>query len=144
MTLLPIDTLGWCRETAGPMGSALYIALEKQIPGLDTMIDGKMLSMAEKPLAAAAKRLGVRPLMEFFSISADEAEDLLGDDVAGSNIPAAQWFTAEEGLKTVDGLLAEVEHSPDLSAVKEDLLGCQRVLREAQKQGVKWHLAIDF
>ena len=55
------------------MGAALYIALEKEIPGVDTMIDGKMLSRAEKHLAQAAKRLGVRPLMEFFSISADEA-----------------------------------------------------------------------
>jgi len=126
------------------MGSALYIVLEKEIPGLDTMIDGKKLSKAEEPLTAVAKRLDVRPLMEFFSISADEAEELLGGDMAGMKIPAAEWFSAEEGLKTVDALLAEVERSAELSAAKEDLLGCQRVLREAQKQGVKWHLAIDF
>jgi hypothetical protein len=126
------------------MGAALYIALEKKIPDVDTMIDGKMLSKAEKDLAKAAKRLGVRPLMEFFSTSTDEAADLLGDDVAGIEIPAAQWFSAEEGLKTVDVLLAEVDSSPDLRPTKDDLLGCQRVLREAQKHGVRWHLAIDF
>ena len=126
------------------MGSALYIALEEKIPDLDTMIDGKMLSKAEKHLAKAAKRLGVRPLMEFFSTSADEAADLLGDDVAGIDIPAAQWFSAEEGLKTIDALLPEVERSPELRAATDDLLGCQRVLREAHKHGVRWHLAIDF
>ncbi len=126
------------------MGSALYIALEENIPDLDTMIDGKMLSKAEKHLAKAAKRLGVRPLMEFFSTGADEAADLLGDDVAGIDIPAAQWFSAEEGLKTVDALLGEAERSPELQGAKDDLLGCQRVLREAQKHGVRWHLAIDF
>src|SRR6266568_5054971 len=123
------------------MGAALYITLEKKIPDVDTMIDGKMLSKAEKHLAKAAKRLGVRPLMEFFSTSADEAADLLGDDVAGIVIPAAKWFSAEEGLKTVDALLAEADNSPELRAAKDDLLGCQRVLREAQQHGVRWHLA---
>src|SRR5258705_7780284 len=126
------------------MGVALYIALEKKIPGVDTMIDGKMLNKAEKQLEKVAKRLGVRPLMDFFSTSADEASDLLGDDVAGIDIPAAQWFAAEEGLKTVDALLAEANVEPDLKPAKDDLLGCQRVLREALKHGVRWQLAIDF
>jgi hypothetical protein len=126
------------------MGTALYIAFETTLPDVDTIIDGKMLSKAEKHLAKAAKRLGVRPLMEFFSTSADEAADLLGEDVAGIDMPAAQWFSAEEGLKTVDALLGEAERSPELRVAKEDLLGCQRVLREAQKHGVRWHLAIDF
>jgi hypothetical protein len=100
------------------MGAALYIALEKQIPDFDSVIDGKMLSKSEKQLAAAAKRLGVRPLMEFFSTSAEEAEDLLGDDVAGIDIPAAQWFSPEEGLKTVEALLVQAEISPELRATR--------------------------
>jgi len=126
------------------MGNALYIALEKPLPDVDTMIDGKMLSKAEKQLAKAARDFGVRPLMDFFSTSADEAADLLGEDVAGIDIPAAQWFSAEEGLRTVDGLLVAVDASPELGVAKDDLLGCQRVLHEAQKHGVRWHLAIDF
>jgi hypothetical protein len=126
------------------MGAALYIALEKTLPDVDTLIDGKMLSKVEKQLAKTAKRLGVRPLMDFFSASADEAADLFGEDAAGIDIPAAQWFPAEEGLKTVDALLAAVDASPDLRAAKDDLLGFQRLLREAQKHGVRWHLAIDF
>lgn len=126
------------------MGTALYIALEQEIPHLDMMIDGKMLGKAEGSLAKVAKRLGVRPLMEFFSVSADEAEDLIGAEVAGMEIPAAKWFSAEEGLKTVDALLAEADASPQLNKAKDDLLGCQRILREAQKHGVRWRLAIDF
>ena len=126
------------------MGTAYYIALEKPIPDVDTMIDGKMLSKAEKHLANTANRLGVRPLMDFFSTSADEAADLLGDDIADIDIPVAQWFSADEGLRTVDALLGEVDANPDLKPAKNDLLAVQRVLREAQKHGVKWHLAIDF
>src|SRR5437879_6460716 len=105
------------------MGSALYIALEKKITDLDTIIDGKMLSRAEEHLARTAERLGVRPLMDFFSTSADDAAQLLGEDVAGIDIPAAQWFSAEEGLKTVDALLSEADRSPEISVAKDDLLG---------------------
>jgi hypothetical protein len=126
------------------MGTAYYIALEKAIPDVDTMVDGKMLNKAEEHLASAANRLGVRPLMDFFSTTADEAADLLGDDIAGIDIPAAQWFSPEEGLRSVDALLADVHVNPDLNLAKNDLLGCQRVLREAQKHGVKWRLAVDF
>jgi hypothetical protein len=126
------------------MGAAQYIALETKVPDVDTMIDGKMLSKAEKHLANAAKRSGVRPLVDFFGTGADEAAELLGEDVAGIDVPASQWFSAEEGLNTVDALLAEADNSPELRAAKDDLLGCQRVLREAQKHGVRWHLAIDF
>jgi hypothetical protein len=126
------------------MGAAFYIALEKTIPDVDTMIDGKMLSKAEKHLAEAAKRLGIRPLMDYFSASADEAADLLGEDVAGIDVPGGQWFSAEEGLQTVEALLAEADVNPDLKPAKDDLLGCQRVLREAQRHAIGWHLAIDF
>src|SRR5947207_16002194 len=126
------------------MGAALYIALESKIPDLDTMIDGKMLSKAEKHIAKVSKRLGLRPLMDFFSTSSDEAADLLGEDAAGIDIPAAQWFSAEEGVKTVDALLAEADGSPELRAAKEDLLACQRVLRDAETHGVRWHLAMAF
>ena len=72
------------------MGAALYIALEKQIPGVDIMIDGKMLSRAEKHLAEAAKRLGVRPLTEFFSVRPDEAAGFLESEGAEVEIPDEQ------------------------------------------------------
>jgi hypothetical protein len=126
------------------MGTALYIALEKSLPGVDTLIDGKMLNKAEKLLAEVSQRLGVRPLMDFFSTSSDEIANLLGEEGAGVDIPATQWFSAEEGLKTVDALLGAVDDSQEFRAAKDDLLGCQRVLMEARKHGVRWRLAIDF
>jgi len=125
------------------VGSALYIVLEKKIPGLDAMVDGKMLAQAEEHLAKAAQRLKVRPLMEFFSINPAEAAGFLEDEGAEAEIPAEQWFSAEEGLKTVQALLGEMENSPESKITKDDLLGFERVLREAQKQRVRWHLAVD-
>ena len=116
------------------MGAALYIALEKEIPGVDTIIDGKMLNRAEKYLAGEAKRLGVRPLMEFFSVSPDEAAGFLEGEGAEVEIPAEQWFSAEEGLRTVQALLGEVNSSSEAKAAKDDLLGCEHVLQELQAQ----------
>lgn len=126
------------------MGTALYIVLEKNIPAIDTMVDGKMLGKFEQDLAQAAERRGVRPLMQFFSTEADEAASLLGDEIEGIEFPLAEWFSADEGLKTIDALLAEVEASSKLESARDDLLGCQRILRGAQKNGVRWRFAMDF
>src|SRR5262245_33322838 len=127
------------------MGAALYIVLESQIPGLDTMADGKRLSRAEERLAEAATRLGVRPFMEFFSMNPDEAGDFLcGEGLDDVEVPAEQWFLANEGLKTVQALLGEVERRPELWDVREDLLGFERVLKAAEQNGVRWHLAVDI
>lgn len=126
------------------MGAALYIVLEQEISGLDATIDGKALSRAEDKLALATRRLGVRPLMEFFSVSPEELSDLMDGEEIDVEIPAEQWFSPEEGLKTVEALLGEVNAKPELSDVKTDLQGFERVLREAVKHSVKWHLAIDY
>ena|SRR2546428_11628068 len=124
---------------------ALYIVLEIQIPGLDTMIDGKMLSQAEERLAQEAGRLGVRPLMEFFSVNSEEAGSFLeGEGLGDAEIPVEQWFPAEEGLTTVQALLGEIDSFPETKSAREDLLGLERVLKAAQKNGIRWHLAIDI
>ena len=126
------------------MGAALYIALEQDIPGVDNMIDGKMLFRAETTLAETARRLGVRPLMDFISVSPNELADLFDEEEEGVEFPTEQWFAAAEGLQTIEALLGEVELTAETRAAQEDLLGFQRVLRAAQQQGVRWHLAADF
>lgn len=123
------------------MGSALYIVLEKDIAGLDTMIDGKALSRVEEKLAMEAQRLGVRPLMEFFSADPGELAEFLGED---AEIPDGQWFSAEDGLKTIRALINIMDTSPELSDAKSDMLEMENVLKEAEKQGIKWHLAVDY
>ena len=102
------------------MGAAIYIVLEKEIPDIDTMIDGKMFSRAEKHFENEANRLGVRPLMEFFSVNPEDVASLL------------------------DGGGTDIEMSPESRDAKDDLLGFERVLKAAQKHGVKWHLAVDY
>ena len=117
------------------MSAALYIVLERQIEGFDPFVNGKALSREEEELDAIARNLGVTPLMGFYSASEEEAEEF------GLETGPETWFTAEQGLATVNALLAHVEGK---DAVSADLQEFARVLEEARKQQVRWHLGVDY
>ena len=122
------------------MGAAYYIVLEKEIDGLDTMIDGKAISKNIEILDQAAEKLGVRPLSNFFSMDNDAVADVLGEDMANLEIPPMEQFSAEDGLKTIRALLPRPEAQPAI----EDLSACERILKVAAEHGVGWHFQIDI
>ena len=127
------------------MGSAHYIVLERKIDGLDTMMDGKSLSRHIESLDGAARKLGVRPLSEFFSISPEQAAEFMegeGVDAGEIELPPLQQFSAQEGLTTVRALLLHPEAHAD--HVAEDLRECGRILGVAAQHGVGWHFEIDI
>jgi hypothetical protein len=127
------------------MSAAYFIVLEKQIDGLDLSMDGKSISHRIDDLDAVAHELGVRPLSEFVSISADAANEILQDediDEGESELPSLQQFTAEEGLKTVRALAA---HSVGRTGgVAQDLRECERILSATGQHGVRWHFEVDI
>lgn len=122
------------------MGAAYYIVLEKEIDGLDTLMDGKSLSRHIDSLDAAAGKLGVRPLSEFVSMDADALADVLGDDAAGIEVPPMRQFSAQDGLATINALLA----APEAQVAAQDLKDCERILSAAAEHGVGWHFEIDI
>jgi len=100
------------------VGAALYIALEEPVADVDGTVDGKAISRADSELAKLAQQLGVRPVMDFFSMSRKqfEAEAEQFNTLAGlSSVPPheEEWFTADEGLRTIRALMAHVESHPD-------------------------------
>jgi len=127
------------------MGAAYFIVLEKQIDGLDAMMDGKSLSRHVESLDAAARQLGVRPLSEFFSVDPEQATEFMegeGMDTSDLEIPALQQFSAQDGLATVRALLS---HPPGhIEHVITDLRECERILSVAAQHGVGWHFEVDF
>ena len=140
------------------MSAALFIVLERQISGLDSYVNGKALSWAEESLDGLANQLGVTPLMAFFSIDPAEAAETFAETLAElgepkdgaaepSEFPEEEWFSAEEGLQTVNALLAHFAEHPravrDADAVISDLREFQAVLQRAGNEGVRWHLAVD-
>jgi hypothetical protein len=120
------------------MGFAHYIVLEREIDGLDTLMDGKALSRNIELLDAAAEKLGLRPLSEFFSMPPDEVADFL-DDTSGIELPPLEQFSAQDGLATVRALLAQ----PEAKSALHDLKDCERILAVAVEHGVRWHFQID-
>lgn len=127
------------------MGSAHYIVLEREIDGLDTMMDGKSLSRHIESLDETARKLGVRPLSEFFSIAPEQAAEFMeGEGVEAGDIQLLplQQFPAQEGLSTVRALLSLPQVQAD--HVAEDLRQCERILSAAAQHGVGWHFEIDI
>jgi len=82
---------------------SLYIVLDKKVPGEDVGVDGTSLSKHNRELEGMAKQLGVAPLMTFFSTSNVELASV-AEELATFNVEE-KWFTAEEGLRTVNALL---------------------------------------
>jgi hypothetical protein len=125
------------------MGSAYYIKLEKEIEGLDTAMDGKSLARHMNALDEAARKLNIKPLSEFLSMSSDEYADLLGEeDKTLPPLPPLEQFSAEEGLKSVRALLGYTPIHADHVVV--DLSECERILTVAAEHGVGWHFQIDI
>ena len=132
------------------MGAGLYIVVNSPEPGFDTFVNGKALARAEGKLTAAAEKLGVIPLMSFFSMSQDDvdaaAEEFgLSEDAVGS-AGAERWFEPKDGLRTVRALLALLDTEPNSlgPGVLEDLLGFAKVLETATERGLRWHVAVDY
>ena len=126
------------------MSTAWYIVLEKQIPGFDAFVNGKALAKACGALDNVAKRFGVKPIMSFFSAAPEMMDFAESEGVELSNPVEETWFTAEEGLKTVNLLLEKMRKDAENSAVVEDLEDFRGVLETLRMHNVRWHLAVDF
>ena len=121
------------------MGAAYYIALEREIDGLDTMMDGKALSRNIESLDAVAEKLAVRPLSDFVSIPPEEIAELL-EDTTGMELRPVEQFSAQDGLTTIRALRGQPEAQPAI----DDLKDCERILAVAAEHGVGWHFQIDI
>ncbi len=132
------------------MSVALFIVAEHEVAGLDTFVNGKALGRSNH-LDRLSERASVRPLMEFFSIAPEEAAAFIeeaGGEVPKEGLPAEQWFSAEDGLATVRGLLDCLSASPRAvangKAIVSDLREFETVLSRLAIEGVRWHLAVDY
>ncbi len=129
------------------MSVALYIALEKPIPGFDaSSVCGKSLEKAHARLDGIARERGLTPLGDFLSTDPEDVRAFFGAE--GLQLPAEQWFDPAEGLRTIRGLLSYLRENPagvnPARRVREDLEAAEAVLLAAAEHGVRFHLAVDF
>lgn len=131
----------------------MYIVVEGEDPGFDIFVNGRALARYEDALERVALRIGVRPLIEFFS--ADEnSMSLLIEEGAGNpdlmrRLPPPQWYSAIDGLTTVQALVAALADDPQQLGtegpqVLSELEEYQRVLEKTMRAGLRWHLAVSW
>src|ERR1700752_2037435 len=131
------------------MGASLYIVVEGEDPGFDTFVNGRALARNEDALEKMAHRMGIKPLLEFFS--ADETpmalllEEGAGDPEWAKTLPPPQWFSPEDGLITICTLLDHLKASPtalvtETPAVLRELTENLRVLEKTDNRNLRWKL----
>ena len=131
----------------------MYIVVEGEDPGFDIFVNGRALARYEDALERLALRLGVKPLIEFFS--ADEnSMSLLIEEGAGNpelmrKLPPPQWYGAGEGLATVRALAGALQDDPQQLGtegpqVLSELLEYAQVLEKTMRAGLRWHLAVSW
>tara|TARA_R110001592_G_scaffold42588_8_gene138223 strand:+ start:8943 stop:9416 length:474 start_codon:yes stop_codon:yes gene_type:complete len=140
-------------ERENTMGLAWYIAAENDVAGLETFFNGKSIAHADEAhLEHLCETLGVRPLMDFFSVDPDETEAqlhaYLDTDDEPLDTPEEEWFAAKDGLLTVRTLREYLDsHPAQLDRQQEiltELAEYQRILESLDQNNTRWHLAIDL
>jgi hypothetical protein len=135
------------------MAASMYIVVEGEDPGYDIFVNGRALARYEDALERVALKLGVKPLIEFFS--ADEnSMSLLIEEGAGNpelirRLPPPQWYSPADGLTTVRALISALEDNPQQLGtegpqVLSELQEYARVLEKANDAGHRWHIAVSW
>lgn len=135
------------------MAASMYIVVEGEDPGFDIFVNGRVLARNEDALEKLSLRLGVRPLIEYFS--ADEnSMSLLIEEGAGNRelmhrLPPPQWYSANDGLVTVTALVDALQQEPQQlgsegEQVLAELLEYKRVLEKTRQRELRWHLAVSW
>jgi hypothetical protein len=135
------------------MSASLYIVVEGEDPGFNIFVNGQALARNEDGLERLAKRLGVRPLLDFFSADHNSMALLLeqgaGDPEWSSHLPQPQWFIPHDGLATVSSLLRFLNENAfalgtETESVSKELREFEVVLLKTSLYGLRWHLAVSW
>ena len=131
----------------------MYIVVEGEDPGFDIFVNGHALARNEDALEKLAERLGVKPMLEFFSADENSMALLLeegaGDPEWAKTLPPPQWFSPEDGLITICTLHDFLKDAPtslgtETAAVLSELDEYERVLRKTGLRSLRWHLAVSW
>lgn len=126
--------------------SVVYtIVLDREDPGLETVVPGEAIARASDELATLCVQLGLPALDNFVAMSSEEISDLLDEDI---EFPQHQiWFAPDEGLRVIAELTRHLKASPadvaDAPSVLAELADCADLLVQAKALGARWHLNLD-
>jgi hypothetical protein len=132
------------------MGAAVYIKLERPIPGFDhaALVDGKAMAKEWDSLNDLAGANGLISLETFVSTGADDLANLIGDaaiEEAKIEIPPETWFESQQGLSAIKSLTDSVKRANMHGEnIQRDLDAYSAVLQAAATRNIRFHFAFDF
>ncbi|HTZ89280.1 MAG TPA: hypothetical protein VMA71_03010 [Alloacidobacterium sp.] len=135
------------------MSASMYIVVQGEDPGFDIFVNGHALARNEDALEKLALRLGVKPLLEFFSADENSMALLLeegaGDPEWAKTLPPPQWFSPDDGLETISTLLEFLKDSPaalgsETAPIISELEEYERVLQKTAMRNLRWQLAVSW
>jgi hypothetical protein len=136
------------------MGVSIWVRPKKELSGVDPLdTDGKLLAKAVDILDRAARKLGVRPLSDFYSVSKKQAlaeiegDDDLTDEEWEALADDHVWWDPADGLASVEALAEWVMQNGDKVHRSDDVLAdledCRKVLTAAVREGVEFNIGVD-
>jgi len=115
---------------------SFYIVLEKGISNADTFVNGNFLSQHSDELDKLARRLGVTPLMKFFSVGPDELA-LAAESGVDTSKMKKEWFSADDGLRTIRALQTSLASLKDREQLASELDEFANVLELAKSGAIR-------
>jgi hypothetical protein len=130
------------------MPAAFHIVLKKSIRGLKHERRFPAFTAASHKLEDLAEKQGIVSHMHFFD-SPEESDALLAElDVKPDGPGSYVWYSAAEGLTTLQTLRQHVEKSSRRFAkdgqVVEEIKEMERILEAAKDKKVRWCLTVDL
>lgn len=127
--------------------SGIYPIFDLPVSSADRF-DGKGLSANLEGLDEIAASLSL-PLLSQFIDSHTMMREVLDEEDIPADCPPERWYSAQEGLTTVDGLLLHRHQHPeqisrDGDVVVMDLEHLALLLNDAELQSARFQLLVDL
>ena len=127
--------------------TSLYPMFDESLPSADRF-DGSYLSHALNKLDRVAAADGLVPLSSFID-ARTIALEVLEEDQLPRNCPPVRWYSAQEGLITVQGLFLHYHQLPEASLEFEaglvvELEHLESLLKEAETEDARFHLLVEI
>ncbi|EMI46619.1 hypothetical protein RRSWK_00858 [Rhodopirellula sp. SWK7] len=133
------------------MGAEVFPVFHPRVPAASFDAGGKLLLREHATLDSIARELNLAPFTAYgdnrevpedFDGDPDELNDALGE--------WDEWFSIDDGLKTIDGLIAAIKIDPqvagrldDPESIWSDLESLARCLRIAREQNARFRLEVN-
>lgn len=129
------------------MGTSYYIVLDREVE-FDPFVNGKAVAQFAEHITEFCYQHGLKDIESFINLSLESLAEFI-DDIFDLDTPDKEinWFCPQEGIVWINQLINKLHtEQTDFETVNViiELNEYMDVLSQANKEGAKWHLAIDF